>query len=400
MDDRRPPNRFSLQFQILQATIGLFWLFCLPGPAIAQQEQPSRGVVFLVSKTGDPAIAISLQDAIAAQLADVPVRLVFEVSSTGSPAMRELIDTGKATAEREDAVGVFWLDTEKEDDWLLYLVDPGEERLLVRRAGSSTESVPAAIEAVAVIVKASALALLHGQTIGLSPAERSMPDTTQWVRVEPESPAPAAIDEQQETEVKGTVSEEPYIRIDLPPPVQDLPEDERSLLRLAIAYRGAAFAREVSWQNGLGLWAGWISRIGLYGGAGYEIIASQRISHESLEFSVDRHPIELFAGYRYRVGRFAVDGELAAILDIVIRRAQSPESGFRASDDRTRLVFGLLTRARAEYAPVQNVAFFAGAGISFFFNNFEYVGDFEQREVLLSPRKVCPDIEVGAAIRL
>jgi hypothetical protein len=130
------------------------------------------------------------------------------------------------------------------------------------------------------------------------------------------------------------------------------------------------------------------------------VLPRERIRKDLYEFRIARHPIELFLGYRHAMGRFALDGELSAVFDIADREALFSGSDLVSSPDRSELVFGLTPRARIAYAPVAQFALFVGMGVSFFINNFKYVGDIPKRRVLLDPQSTRLDIETGLAMRL
>ncbi len=373
-----------------------------PAP-LAAQAQPERSIVFLAPEADDPAVAASLREALAAQLADVSVRPVFDSEQARSVDLIDFVEQSRSLAERENAVGVFWLDTARPDEWMLYLLDPAGERLLVRRAGSSAQSVAAAVEAVAVIIKGSTVALLGGHALGLPGEGEAVSSDSRWVQIDPETQG-------RVTEPVGAeVSPEPgkqegsgplLVRIDSPPTSAPKIDAQGTGLRLAAAYRGADFAPETGWQSGVGLRASWIWLVGPYAGAGYTFTGAESVRRGLLELSVQRHPVELFGGYRFRNGRIRFDAELGAVLDILSRSTAEPRDGFGVSEDRSRLVVGIQPRTRIEYTPFGATALFSGLGVSFFTNNFEYVGDLPAREVLLAPRPVQLEIEAGLAVYL
>ncbi len=129
-------------------------------------------VVFLVQDTTEVSVVAALGEAIRAQLADARTRVVMAATGMESLVLQHLVDLGEDWARQEAAVGVFFLDARRDEQWLLYLVDPKSQRVLVRRAGASLESLHAAIETVAVITEAAATALAAQQAAaaqGISP---------------------------------------------------------------------------------------------------------------------------------------------------------------------------------------------------------------------------------------
>jgi hypothetical protein len=376
---------------------------CASPANLAAQQTPTRSIVFLAPGTGETGVSDSLREAVTAQLSDVLVRPVFEHTLASPADLLDFVEAGRAIAARENAVGVFWLDTARQDEWMLYLLDPAGERLLEREAGSSTESLPAAVEAVAVIIKGSTVALLRGQALVQLAAGRSSGPDSSWVQIDPDTGGRAS--RRVKPETAGGTGEEGssgalMVHVDTPPGPVPEADAKGSGFRLAAAYRGADFAPQSGWQSGVGLWAGWIWSNGLYAGASYTFTGIESVRRDPLELSVQRHPLELFAGFRFPKGSVRFDAELGAMLDILSREAGPPQAGFAASQDRTRLVLGLLPRTRIEYAPFGGTALFAGLGISFLVNNFEYVGDFTAREVLLAPRTIRLELEAGLAVYL
>jgi hypothetical protein len=396
---RIAPPRF------LGSSFARFLLCCwaivsFPTP-LAGQEKPARSIVFLAPEAGDPEVEASLRESIAAQLSDVLVRPVFDRAEASSDALVDFAERGGLLARSENAAGVFWLDAANQDDWKLYLLDPDGERLLVRGVGSSVESFPAAVEAVGVIVRGSAIALLYGQALGRT-GEAEVTSSA-WVQIGTDGRHKGSLRGREEDPVGEKGQDKTgalLVRIKTPSTAGAGEDPEGTGFRLAAAYRGSDFATQTGWQSGVGLWAGWVSVAGLYAGAGYTFTGSESVRRDPVQLSVQRHPIELFGGYRFggRIVRF--DAELGAVFDVMSRRAGVPQAGFAASQDRSRLVFGLAPRTRVEYAPFGGAALYAGLGVSFFANNFEYVGDFVAREVLLGPRPVRVEIEAGLAVYL
>ena len=66
-------------------------------------------------------------------------------------------------------------------------MDPAGERLLVRRADSTSESTAAAIEAVAVISKGSTVALLGGHALSLPAQVEEDSYDSYWLQIDPET---------------------------------------------------------------------------------------------------------------------------------------------------------------------------------------------------------------------
>ncbi|MBN1653424.1 MAG: hypothetical protein JXA30_06575 [Deltaproteobacteria bacterium] len=385
-----------------------------------QASQPTiepkrvKAVIFNVFIESDPAILNSILEALKAQLSDVDVRLVFNGGVFESSELRNLIERGKTIAQPQDAVGVFWLDVNHGESWLLYLVDPAGERVLVRRAGPGLESLTATVEAIAVITRNSTKALLEGQTIGLQAAEKKDDKGDDWMEIHPGlKPATGSSDTANEVDTRDRDTRfKPRNQRDRAEKPQSY-STKSGQARFAAAYRGTTFAQQKPWQSGIAIWAGWITEFGLIAGIGYlwtpgTNIATDLYGNEGVvEFRVERDPFELFAGYQYRLGVLAFEGELGVILDSIARRSQ-PVSSQRGLDrlltetpDQSGIAFALLSRARVEYFLERHVGLFIALGLEVFIRNFAYVAELEgSRITLLDPNPGRFDLEIGLAFHL
>jgi hypothetical protein len=383
----------------------------LQRPVSPQESNQPRAVVFNILKETDPAISDLIREALHAQLSDVPVRLVFIEGSQESPELRNLIDKGKSIAKSEDAVGVFWLDANQGENWLLYLVDPDGERALVRRAGPGLESLAATVEAVAVITRSSSLALLEGQAEGNWLEKKRGAEVNEWREIQPQSEN--GLEKEKAEKEKEIEKQKPVASQQSAEPRKRAKTDEEPLskgnrARFALAYRGTTFARQYEWQSGIGIWAGWITEFSFYLGLGYfwtpEATITTQLKHNntSVEFSVERYPVEAFVGYQYCIGDFAFEGELGAIVDTIARQAKAPKNlaEFERTRDQTGIDVGLLGRGRIEYFLQRHVTLFLGLSLEYFLRNFDYVAKFEESETLLHPYPARLNLEFGLAFYL
>ncbi len=383
-------------------------------PPSEETEEPERrkAVIFNVLKESDPAILGLILEALQAQLSDVEVELVFNGGVVESSELRNLIEKGKSMAEPHDAAGVFWLDANHGENWLLYLVDPAGERVLVRRAGAGLESLTATVEAVAVITRSSSKALLDGRTIGLRSSMKIDDGVDSWTELhfqtKSEQELRKEIDESERKEAM-----EQMASVDPRDSGKNGAEREltRQQLRFAVGYRGTTFAQQEPWQSGIGIWIGWITAIDIYVGLGYIWIPDTNVTtnltsdnKSSPGFWIERAPFELFSGYQYRTGFFAFQGELGGVFDNITRRSnpvrEEQVDRFRETEGRSGIAIGLFARGRVEYFLERHLAIFGGLGLEGFLRNFEYVADLKKREMLLEPDPVRFEIEIGLAFHL
>jgi hypothetical protein len=270
---------------------------------------------------------------------------------------------------------VFWIELDGQAQWFVFMMDPLDERILVRPVDASAPA--AAVEAVAVIVKASTQALLAGNLDSLEAEELAPPP-----------PAPPLVAEPAPTPPPAAPS---------PPPPPREPEG-RGGLRLALGYAGCTFADEHTWQSGLSLTASWIARSGLYGGLGYAWYAAT-VPDDPVGIEVRRHPVTALFGKRLWKGALAVDLELGLVVDVLTRHTTDTPGGYRASGDSTRVVAALAPRLRTELTVVAPVALFLDLGLGYVLNNFEYIATDPER-VVLSPHRLRAELGAGVAVRL
>jgi hypothetical protein len=287
----------------------------------------------------------------------------------------ERVRDARRAAAKYGAIATFWLDAPATRPWQLYAADAGITRVVVRRLASGRASVEANIEGVALIVRATTDALLHGEPL---PAEE----------VSGESEAQA------------------------PWPVERLDEGN-SAVRISAAYSGNTFAPQRHWQHGLSLKAAWIWPSGPYVGVGYTILPNMQFDTQSVRFEVERHPISLHAGLRFRVSPWTFTGELGAELEIRKRRTlatmDTDQQKFDSqSPDQTQL-FNICPKLEAELSILEWLVLFGGAGLDFVIGNFPYnthhkgidekTGEeVEMTSVLVEPYLIRLTTHVGLAV--
>lgn len=341
-------------------------MFCLSVGARAQDVPSARGeVVFLVPQEVPEEELDELRSALLAQFAGTQTALRIERAPRDPADLRAQVRQARLAAAQHGALGVFWLDTADQGDWLLYLTEPAGDRVLVRRIQRS-ESTAAAFEAVSVIAQRSASALAAGETIGMRP-----------VRV-PEAEAPAPPPE--------------------PPAVTPRPSEKppRAVPVVQAGYRGETYAPEVPWQSGADLAAGVLTAVGVYAGAGVVLFPVLRVERELALFEVTRLPVEVTLGLQSRGRTFRVGGELVPFLSVVRRQVLLGAEGLSASPADRRTLFGVSPRVRLDVRPAAYVGLYAKAGVNVIFNNFDYVADVDGvNETLLEPFPVRFVGEVG-----
>ncbi len=320
-------------------------------------------MVFVVPESLGAETRASLQDALATQLELVNTQLVLLTlpPAAETPAIEQRVLSGKELAHEHAALGVLWLDPRPTDHWFIYAMDAAGERIVVRPLLVRQESMAAAAEAVAMIARGAAEALLHGEPVAGEPAEIHIV----------EAPLPP------------------------PPPA---PTPEPGMLRLAAGYCGNTFAAKVPWQSGVSVSAGWFASTGPFLIAGYAILAEDRVGSDVV-LALTRHPITLGGGYRFHFRSLSLDSQLSVTADFLNRRTLTTPTERGIDPARTRAVIALSPAIRAELAVTPWLGLFVSLGCDVLLNNFEYVSQAtDPAQTVLSPHALRLLTQAGVAI--
>jgi hypothetical protein len=263
-------------------------------PTERVQEETAPTIVVLVNGDVDELLDAALV-AIQAHTQGRPVELLVERSPVEGSGLREQMKQARALAEEHDASGVFWLDLENDQEFLLYLFEPEGLRVLVRRIPTSVEDRPAAIESLGVIVGSSSEAIAAGETIGMTPVEEV---AVVEAETEPEATAPTLPEE------KPTVTADA-------PPASTKPGRAWKILRVSLAYAGTSYSDQVRWQHGgsLALSAAVAPRF--YVGVDYTLLAPSTVD-QPVPMRIFRHPIAAHFGFQQSlVSWLALDAQVS-----------------------------------------------------------------------------------------
>jgi hypothetical protein len=333
-----------------------------PANGLGAEGEPS--VVFVTPDP--PELDAALHDAVTAQLSGVTVDLVFNHFPGPVPTLREQVMAARSVSGQRHAAGVFWLDTQNDKEWLLYLAEPAGNRVLVRRVPVDSDGTAAGVESVAVILRQSTEALLSGQTIGM-----------QQVEV-PEEPLPRAAPPPEE-----------------PPPLKVAPKREEPPLPLrglylGVLYHGDAFASQVGWQSGVRLTGSYRWESGVHVGVG-----------ATVTMRIQRTPLDAHFGWSLVLGRWAPGVELRSKAEWVGRRNVADSVTVDGTDDRTRRLLSVSPNLTLDFVAKPGLFLHGGVGLDFVLNPFSYVIQGDAGTVtVLSPRARRPTAEVGITVRL
>jgi hypothetical protein len=361
------------------ALLMLFAVFAFVLPSVAQ-EAPRR-VVLVVTAGGDEARAKSASDAIRAQLGDLAVELVVEPPGTVSSELRDRLDLAARVCKEQDAIGAFFIELERPDDLLLYLVEPEAKRALVRRVKKPVGAEQAGVEELSLIVRSTTSALLEGREIGMEEGPELHP-------APPAKPPPAKPPPAKPLPPK-------------PPPPEPPPPGAESTGRLGVGYSGQAYAPESPWQSGLGVALSGSPDDRLFFGLAYVAFAPVEVENDQVRIRVARYPLEALARYEIPVGRLRFAGELGLTAELARRATTRTSSGVLATANDDRWLWGASPRVRVMFEVWRRTRLGVGVGLDVFFNNSKYVADLAgDRDTLLSPYRTRAAADAGLTVDL
>lgn len=307
----------------------------------------------------------ALADALAAQFSLGTIEVVLADDDAPETALGAHIAAMSARASEAGAFAVCWIDAEPDGRWLVHVLDPVNDRLVVRPIDAAEERRGAAIEAVAVMTRDSAEAIASGVVVP-TPAPSRAPSPAPRPQATPTSPTPA-------------------------------PRPLHRPVRLSVGYAGHDFAPEVSWRHGALVSASWVTERGPLLGASWA--PSQDVQIDSpVRFEVER-PLVLafFGGYRWTASRVALDGIVGLTVDAMSRHTPA-QPGVRVAGSSSRLATALSPRVQVEWAATAALGIYANGGIDIVLNNFKYFYDDTDPRVVLDPHRLRLVVSAGVAV--
>ncbi len=413
-----------------------------PAPPRAAAATKARTVLFLMPAL-DQVAQSQLRDALLAQYALTDAELVFQPVADPHGSLGQRVAQVQGLAPRGDLLAAIWVEPQPDGRWLVYMMDGQSERIVVRPLDAQDERRPAAIEAVAVMAKEAARALIEGGPEALASVQAPSPapavpagsvtpgSTTAAPPPTPQAgPAPAA---PAEAVPAASAAPPPGSSKPAAPPVGARPASSAETgaakvpaarhaaklpLRLSAAYAGSHFDDQAAWRSGAAVSVSWLGFAPLYAGASYlltwPITLAPAIEGTSpVKTELQRIPATLYAGYRLRWGKLlSLDGELGLVLEWLLRTStKNPQAmpGVQQVTDlgsRTRLLAALAPRLRAELQPLPRLGLFVQAGVDILLNKFKYTVTVSETapatgmrtQDLLRPASLRPVAEAGAAV--
>ncbi len=328
-------------------------------PATAAEGEPADRLVMLCplsDREGSEAAA----EAVASQLSDLPVELDTIWIGSLPQTIPEQVELARSTALRREAASVFWIDLTLSDQVFLYVSEPEGERVLVRGVGSGESTLEGRLVTVAVIVRGAVKAILAGGEIGVEPPP---------ARKEP-----------------------PSVR-----------EAHAGRLEMDLGYAAQIYAPEAVVVHGALLGAG-VRVVGpLRAELAYRWQAPPRISSNEMVLHIEPHPVELGLALRFPLGRWALQAQLSAVVDIVSLDVTSLDADLQPLDaDETRRVhFSLAPALWLGRSFGEVVTIFGRAGVDVVLDDHTYVVDLgEDRRKVVDPWRFRPLFILGAALTI
>jgi hypothetical protein len=308
----------------------------------------------------------ALEDALVTQLEQLPALLHYEIQHVSAVPGSSPIDAAKRVAREQHAIAAFWLDVRTPSAWFLYALDARAERIVVRPLTSHATSQEAVVETVALIVRATADALLHGQPL-----------------------LAAAAGSSTALEIPGS---------DWPVALAPTPN---STLRVSVAYVGETFAHALPWQSGLAVRGDWLWPSGPYLGLGYTFVPLATFDLAPVRFTLDRYPFSAHAGLRFAQGQFTFSGELGAEIESRTRRTLSAAADFDPDPARRKTIYNVCPKLESEFTVAPWFRIFAGVGLDIVLGNFAYTTknkETQETRIILDPYGLRLSLHAGIAI--
>ena len=332
-------------------------------PAPPGDAQPEGSLVVVSVNSESDELLDSALRAIQAHTQGTAAKVIIERTPIPGSDLRAQMKHAREVADEHGADGVFWLDLENDEEFLLYLFEPEGLRVLVRRVPTSVEDRPAAIESLGVIVGSSSEAIAAGETIGMTPVDTEV----DLAASEPSKP---------EAEPEPTISAS---AVPAPPPPPERPSRAWRILRISLAYAGTSYAPNMRWQQGGSIAVAGAIAPRLYLGADYTVLAPTAVD-EPVPLQVMRHPLAVHFGFQQPlVDWLALDAQVGAGLTIdAWKRTDTDDQGLRFVGTVAPWLYFRFFLARGLSLDI-------GVGAEVALNEFDYVWSCDEAAMM------CPD---------
>ena len=295
----------------------------------------------------------AMVDAVRAHLTGLPVRLVIETESGGTPAG----NGSDASNGGSRILGTLTIDPGTPGEWVVSFTEPAIDTTLVRRIRIKPQGKAVALEEAAIVVRSMVEAMLDGGHVGIArPARPAGEDTSR-------------------------------------PPAG--PRGPRRGIAITGGYIGTSFAPGLGWQSGAQFGVRWQARE-LYAGLAYAIFGPIDAAAAGISLQLSRHPGSLVLGYEGDT-RLAPIIEVQLTVDYVQRRTLLAE-GYDKREDEGRWTLGVGGEVGLSWSVLPRFRLHAQGGADWMINSYAYVSQPYRTIVPASP--VRPKVMVGLALDL
>ena len=305
--ERPSPGLPALAALLVGAAVFSLGLPALCSGAAEEGGQTLPAVVLILPEQTDD-VTYRAADAIASQLADLPVAFLGEHVEGWEADLPSRVHRARTLAADHGAITAFWIDLYEGKQVFLFIAAPDGGRMLVRNIQYSGEGTEAYLETIAVIVRSAVKAILAGGEIGVTapPPPPPTPATPPPVEAPPE-----------------------------PPPREPGPER----LLFSAAYAAQLYSPELSVIHGARFEAALrvANRIHVF--FAYRLQFPGAIASSNLNVYIRPHPIELGLFARWRPDEWRVVAGAAAVIDIVTFDSASSSDRIAAITPDTEVGF-------------------------------------------------------------
>lgn len=309
----------------------------------------------MIAPQSDREASLRAAEAVAAQLADLPVALDVEWVETIPPDLRAQVDEARDVTDRRDATAVFWVDPTQPDQLFLYIADPEGGRVLIRSIGAEGEGAEARLETVAVIIRAAVKAVLAGGTVG----------------------------------------------VEAPPREPEEPPGPTGALDVFLSYALVLYSNEVLTLHGarFGLSARLVSWARAY--LAYRLQWPLSVKDEYVGLDVSPHPIELGLAGRFHLGDWYIEAAAGLMVDVVTVDVTALEDQVMTRSVEHRWLFGATPSLALGRALGKIASIYLAVSADVLFNEHWYAVDTpEGTQTVLRPWTVRPVFRLGALFTL
>ncbi len=377
-------------FSILRAALAMLAAIAisLAGTSDAAADEKARPLVVMMVFEEQEEASREIVEAVGGQLSDLDVDFGSRIVGPRPPEAVANIRLAGEVAADKSVIAVFWY-ASLEDQVYLYLSGNDGNRILVRKLESAAQARGRA-EGLAIIVRSSIIALLHGGIIGIAVHEPARAETGAGQPRKDAQPSEkvdkSTQDDQDSNEVVQNEGSGP---------------DDFLRLFLRLGYNLGVRSGDDPVVNGFSL--DLLIHLNRFfaATAGYTVFFPVEGRGVFATARVYRHPFRLGLRGRIRVKRVRLGLSLSLVLDYTTQEVMNLAPDIDANNDMNDLTVGLLPMVDVVIPITGRLGIFFAAGAEFFFNSRRYTASLgPERELLVDTWPVQPGFMMGIQVNL